>query len=419
MPIPASWCRGQGGPRRAARSRRAGPAARQRARRHDARDPPLLLRSRPRSSSPRPTSSQPRAPARAHGLRRRQDLRRRRHASTGEMRIVGLFTSQAYIKSPRDIPVPAPQGRDGARQARLSAGQPRRQGAAQRARDLPARRAVPDRAERPRREWATASSISRLRPRVRVFAAPRPLRPLRLASSSTCRATATRRACASASAPSRRRLQGPLAAFYPYFTDGPLVRVQFIVGRYEGADAEGLTRRRWSGAIADLVRTWDDRLADAIGTPRSPAADARPRNTRAPSRPAMPRRSRRRGRCEDIERIERLGADRPWRSISTASPARRHVASRAAVYRFDEPIRAVASACPCWRTSASRVIDERSYQVHPRFDATAHARSRCTTWCSRRPTARRSISRRRDQAARGRASSPCSRGEPTTTASTG
>src|SRR5262249_25961924 len=59
--------------------------------------------------------------------------------------------------------------------------------------------------------------------------------------------------------------QGRLVAFYPYFpAEGPLVRVQFIIGRYSGVtpdvDAAQLERR-----IADMVHTWEDRLLDAMG----------------------------------------------------------------------------------------------------------------------------------------------------------
>src|SRR5262249_7805254 len=58
---------------------------------------------------------------------------------------------------------------------------------------------------------------------------------------------------------------GRIAAFYPYFPEGPLVRVQFIVARIAGptphADVADL-----EGRIVDIVRTWEDRLADAISS---------------------------------------------------------------------------------------------------------------------------------------------------------
>ena len=74
----------------------------------------------------------------------------------GEFRIVGLFTSTVYIRSTRIDSVSAPQGRRRAAARRLRSGQPFRQGAGQRAGDLSARRAVPD-----RRGHALSTSRSR------------------------------------------------------------------------------------------------------------------------------------------------------------------------------------------------------------------------------------------------------------------
>ena len=161
---------------------------------------------------------------------------------------------------------------------------------------------------------------------------------------------------------------GRVAAFYPHFTDGPLVRVQFIVGRYAGAtpqvDSGDLER-----GIAEIVRTWEDRLADAIagiGRRRAERAARASIGTRLLRR-ATPRPSRRSGRCEDIKRIERLGPDRPVAIDFYREPGRAGDRMRAAVYRFGAPDAACPSACRCWRTSASRAIDERSYRVTPRF----------------------------------------------------
>ena len=142
---------------------------------------------------------------------------------------------------------------------RLSARQPRRQGAHQRARDLPARRAVPDRrrsscsAGRGHPRSGDAAARARVCPR-------RPLRPVRLGAALRAarplqhqRARAHRRTAG-------RGLQGPRRRVLPYFTDGPLVRVQFIVGRYDGADAErrcgraGARHRRASCAPGRTAR---------------------------------------------------------------------------------------------------------------------------------------------------------------------
>ena len=63
----------------------------------------------------------------------------------GELRLVGLFTSDAYTSTPGVGALSPPQGGEGDRQSRLRPEQPFRPRAAQRARHLSARRAVPDR----------------------------------------------------------------------------------------------------------------------------------------------------------------------------------------------------------------------------------------------------------------------------------
>ena len=64
--------------------------------------------------------------------------------------------------------------------------------------------------------------------------------------------------------------EGRIVAFYPHFTDGPLVRVQFIVARYAGATPQGDAALLERG-ITEIVRTWQDRLAQAIAASGSDA----------------------------------------------------------------------------------------------------------------------------------------------------
>ena len=57
--------------------------------------------------------------------------------------------------------------------------------------------------------------------------------------------------------------QGRVTAFYPYFPEGPLVRVQFIIGRQRGPTPD--VDPAWLEAeIAGIIRTWQDRLGQAI-----------------------------------------------------------------------------------------------------------------------------------------------------------
>ena len=53
--------------------------------------------------------------------------------------------------------------------------------------------------------------------------------------------------------------KGRVRAFYPFFPEGPLVRVHFIIGRYEG-ETPNPDRARLDRAVEEIVRSWIDGL---------------------------------------------------------------------------------------------------------------------------------------------------------------
>src|SRR6266571_2971082 len=57
--------------------------------------------------------------------------------------------------------------------------------------------------------------------------------------------------------------KGRLSAYYPFFPEGPLVRVHFIVGRYEG-ETPNPDRASLEQAVSAIVRTWADGLSEAL-----------------------------------------------------------------------------------------------------------------------------------------------------------
>src|SRR5204863_387731 len=57
--------------------------------------------------------------------------------------------------------------------------------------------------------------------------------------------------------------KGRVSAFYPYFPEGPLVRVHFIIARL-GGDMPAPARATLERAVEQLVRTWTDGLAEAL-----------------------------------------------------------------------------------------------------------------------------------------------------------
>ncbi len=182
----------------------------------------------------------------------------------GEFRIVGLFTSTAYTRSTRTIPYLRRKVDAVHQPRRLRSRRPFRQGAGQRAGDLSARRAVPDRRGHALPVRAGDPAARRAAARARA-AAPRPVRPLRLGPRlRAARPLRQRRAQGDRRLSRRGLCTGRLSAFYPFFPEGPLVRVHFIIGRVGGRDAEPRPRRRWSRRSARSCAPGRDALADAL-----------------------------------------------------------------------------------------------------------------------------------------------------------
>jgi glutamate dehydrogenase len=63
--------------------------------------------------------------------------------------------------------------------------------------------------------------------------------------------------------------QGRVSAFYPYFPEGPLTRIHFIVGRDGGATPDP-TRAELEAAVAAIVRNWTDAFHEAARAAHPP-----------------------------------------------------------------------------------------------------------------------------------------------------
>ncbi len=142
------------------------------------------------------------------------------------------------------------------------------------------------------------------------------------------------------------------------------MRVQFIVARYAGATPQGDAARLERG-ISEIVRTWQDRLAQAIAASGGDAdalekLESKYRSafsagyaeTFAPERALV-----------DIKRIERLDPDRPVAiDFYSEAPGRVH----AAMYRFGPPMQ-LSERVPILENLGFSAIDERTYRITPRY----------------------------------------------------
>ena len=336
----------------------------------------------------------------------------------GEIRFVGLFTSQAYVSSPSQIPLAAPQGRDGARGApaiRRPATPARRCSTSwTRSRATSCSRSAP----RSCRHGARASSTSR---RGRACACSR----ASTASTASCpllRLRAARplqhRACASASA---RCWPRPTRAASPRsIPTSPKARwcacsssSAAIDGPTPQADVAELER-----GIVEIVRTWEDRLADAIAALRASAPTPCWPSTGPPSPPATRRPSR------PSARWRTSSASSAWARSSPSSidfyrvpgmPASRIHAAVYSLGRADPALGARAGAGEPGLLGHRRAL----LSHHARASPTASATSRCTTWCWRPPTAPPSSSSVHDKRLEGCFLAVLRAARPTTTASIG
>jgi glutamate dehydrogenase len=163
--------------------------------------------------------------------------------------------------------------------------------------------------------------------------------------------------------------RGRLATFSPFFPEGPMVRLHFVVERPDDRTRDP-DRVQLERAVQDIVRTWRDGLADVL------AEAYEERNARrlfdrygnafsAAYREAYGPETA----IADIRTIEALSSVRPL----SVDFHRRHMAQEGTaglkVWSYDRPI-PLSERVPVLEHMGFRVVDERTYHVVPSGDAT-------------------------------------------------
>ncbi|MGI9522303.1 MAG: NAD-glutamate dehydrogenase [Hyphomicrobiaceae bacterium] len=159
---------------------------------------------------------------------------------------------------------------------------------------------------------------------------------------------------------------GRISGFEPYFPEGSLVRVHFIVGRNEHGERREINEPRLEAHITELSQNWHDQLAVAIAS-KGPESDRLRRKYASAFSNAYAEVFEVEYALLDVQRIERLSRDRPASIDFRGDNNTLSSALNVVVYRFDEPI-PLSERVPVLENFGFRSIDERSYRVLPQFD---------------------------------------------------
>ncbi|MCP4933208.1 MAG: NAD-glutamate dehydrogenase [bacterium] len=160
--------------------------------------------------------------------------------------------------------------------------------------------------------------------------------------------------------------KGAVSAYYPFFPDGQLVRLHFIIGRYEGKtpcpDQDVIIKR-----IRAIVQTWDDVLKNklAVKLDNGRANEIMSRYTGAFPAGYEENFDAERAML-DIGRFDALTNEVPvdidfYRDETTRAPER----TRVAIYHHHGPI-PLSRRVPIFENLGFSVIDERSYRILPK-----------------------------------------------------
>jgi glutamate dehydrogenase len=163
---------------------------------------------------------------------------------------------------------------------------------------------------------------------------------------------------------------GRVAAFYPFFPEGPLVRVHFIIALTPG-DAPNPDRTSLERAVEAIARTWIDDLGEELMRAYEPARaralleryrDAFSEGYREVYSPATA--------VDDIRIIEGLTPERPFGVDFHRRDFDQANAARLKVWSWSRPI-PLSERVPVLENMGFKVVDERTYLVARKTPDTA------------------------------------------------
>ena len=156
--------------------------------------------------------------------------------------------------------------------------------------------------------------------------------------------------------------QGHVSAFYPFFPEGPLVRVHYIIGRREG-DTPNPDRVELETAVSAIIRTWSDTLMEALTEAFEPSraralferyGNAFSQGFREAYSPQAA--------VHDIRVIEKLTEAHPLSADFHRRSGQEGDSIGLKVWSFNRPI-ALSERVPVLENMGFRVVDEQTYQI--------------------------------------------------------
>jgi glutamate dehydrogenase len=161
-----------------------------------------------------------------------------------------------------------------------------------------------------------------------------------------------------------RIYQGRLSAAYPAYPDGPLSRTHYIIGRDEGKTPK-IDRATLESGISAIVRTWGDGLKDVLDRQKAgPSARALVERYAEAFGAAYRERFEAQDALADIDVLQTLTAERPRavnlyrREGDPATRANLKVFSRGAAI-------SLSARVPVLENMGFRVVNERTYNILP------------------------------------------------------
>ncbi len=161
-----------------------------------------------------------------------------------------------------------------------------------------------------------------------------------------------------------RAFIGRVSAFYPFFPEGPLVRVHFIIGR-SGGQAPAIDNATLEREVGTIVRSWTDGLGDALALLNPPDKarelfgryrDAFSQSFQEFYAPTVA--------ASDIRTIEALAEARP---LAVELRHRNEEEQRNAslkVWSYGRPL-PLSERVPVLENMGFKVVDERTYRITP------------------------------------------------------